>query len=71
MNQKLILYYKCGDKWYHELTYHINTILTIQDAYTQAEEYVNRQFKNPTNVHTMYKLLRQTDIQIMTQPEGE
>lgn len=71
MNKKLILYYKCGDKWHHELTYHINTILTIRDAYMQAEEYVNRQFKNPTNVHTTYKLLYQTDIQIMTQPEGE
>ncbi len=71
MNRKLIVYYKCGDKWYHELTYHINDILTIHNAYTQAEDYVNCQFKNPLNVYTTYKLLYQTDIEIMEKPQEE
>ena len=71
MEQKLVLYFKHGDKWYHHLTYYINDNVTLEKVYGQATQYVKNQFENPMNTCLSFKLQLHKDIQIMTKLEGE
>ncbi len=71
MEQKLVLYYKHSDKWYHDLTYYMNDKVTFEKVYEQATQYVKKQFENPKNTCLSFKLQLHKDIQIMTKLERE
>ena len=73
MEQKLVVYYKHSDKWYHDLTYYTNdmSVRSFEKVYEQATQYVKKQLENPKNTCPSFKLQLHKDILIMTKSEGE
>jgi len=70
-NHKIIVYYKNGGNWHHELTYNIVPPVNFREVFDKAEKYIYNQFKNPMNLHEKYKILYQQDEIIIEKPNDK